>query len=193
MGRFRSADRGACVDDRVASAIAHWAPRFTTNGVTVSDFQRVTGQVERWQDWCAAWSRVGAEHEYLGRTALQQGRNTSAGGHLAQAAVYYHFAKFVFVDDMDQMREAHRRAVMCLTDALPHLQPPGRRVEIPFEGAIMVGILRCPAGEERILRQAELFLGRVKAGEHDDRRVRPPARGVATFSVDGPGQGEAEY
>ena len=61
------------MDDRVASAIAHWAPRFTTNGVTVSDFQRITGQVERWQDWCAAWSRVGAEHESLGRAALEQG------------------------------------------------------------------------------------------------------------------------
>src|SRR3954453_24019867 len=33
----------------------------TANGVTVSDFQRVTGQVERWEDWCAAWSAVGAE------------------------------------------------------------------------------------------------------------------------------------
>lgn len=193
MGRFRSADRGACVDDRVASAIAHWAPRFTTNGVTVSDFQRVTGQVERWQDWCAAWSRVGAEHEYLGRTALQQGRNTSAGGHLAQAAVYYHFAKFVFVDDMDQMREAHRRAVMCLTDALPHLQPPGRRVEIPFEGAILVGILRCPAGGGS--HPTVIMLSGLDSAKEELRLTEDTflARGVATFSVDGPGQGEAEY
>src|SRR5690242_9269297 len=59
--------KGACMDDLVASAIAHWAPRFTTNGVTVSDFQRVTGRVERWADWCAAWSEMGAEHEALGR------------------------------------------------------------------------------------------------------------------------------
>ena len=33
------------------------------------------------------------------------------------------------------MRAAHRRAVRCLDDALPHLDPPGERVEIPFEGA----------------------------------------------------------
>jgi hypothetical protein len=30
------------MDDRVASAIAHWAPRFTANGVTPADFARVT-------------------------------------------------------------------------------------------------------------------------------------------------------
>ncbi len=29
----------------------------------------------------------------------------SAGAHLSQAAVYYHFAKFLFVDDLGQMRE----------------------------------------------------------------------------------------
>ena len=32
------------IDDRVASAISHWGPRFTTNGVTVADFQRIVSQ-----------------------------------------------------------------------------------------------------------------------------------------------------
>lgn len=181
------------MDDRVASAIAHWAPRFTTNGVTVSDFQRVTGQVERWEDWCAAWSRVGAEHEALGRAALEEGRHISAGGHLAQASVYYHFGKFVFVEDLDQMREAHRRAVACLTDALPHLQPPGRRIEIPFEGAALVGILRCPPGEGP--HPTVIMLSGLDSTKEELRSTEDPflARGLATFSVDGPGQGEAEY
>lgn len=180
-------------DERVASAIAHWAPRFTTNGVTVWDFQRITAGVTRWEDWCAAWSAVGAEHEALGRAALEQGHTLSAGEHLARAAVYHHFGKFVFVDDLEQMRAAHRRAVACYAEALPHLDRPGRRVEIPFEGATLVGVLRAPDGEgphpvvlmipgldstkEELHTTAETFL----------------ARGLATFSVDGPGQGEAEY
>jgi dipeptidyl aminopeptidase/acylaminoacyl peptidase len=187
------------MDERVASAIAHWGPRFTTNGVTVSDFQRVTGGVDRWEDWCAAWSRVAAEHEALGRTALEQGRHTSAGGHLAQAAVYYHFGKFVFVDDLDQMREAHRKAVACLTDSLPHLQPPGRRVEIPFEGASLVGILRCPPANgshgSHGPHPAVILLAGLDSTKEELRTTEDTflARGVATFSVDGPGQGEAEY
>src|SRR5262249_40637334 len=87
----------------------------------------------------------------------------------------------------------HARAVRCLTDALRYLDPPGRRVEIPFEGTRMVGVLREPPGvgphpvmimipgldsaKEELRRTEELFL----------------ERGIATFSVDGPGQGEAEY
>ena len=30
------------MDDRVASAIAHWKPRFTANGVAASDFERIS-------------------------------------------------------------------------------------------------------------------------------------------------------
>ena len=181
------------MDERLAAAISHWAPRFTMNGVTAGDFERITSGLERWADWCAAWSTVASEHEQLGRDALAAGHTRSAGAHLSQAAVYYHFAKFLFVDDLDQMRAAHMAAVRCLDDALPYLDPPGQRIEIPFEGSCLVGILRQPAGQgphpvilmipgldstkEELRSTEELFL----------------ERGVATFSVDGPGQGEAEY
>lgn len=178
------------------TAVAHWGPRFTANGVTAGDFERITGQLERWADWCAAWSVVAGEHEQLGRDALAAGHRRSAGAHLSRAAVYYHFAKFLFIEDPGQMRSAHMAAVRCLNDALPYLVPPGRRIEIPFDGSRMVGVLRLPAGpgpdqgwpvvimipgldsaKEELQATEELFL----------------ERGLATFSVDGPGQGEAEY
>ncbi|GII56843.1 hypothetical protein Pth03_52320 [Planotetraspora thailandica] len=181
------------MDDRVASAIANWAPRFTTNGVTVSDFQRVTRDLEHWADWCGAWSAVAAEHEALGRDALARERFLSAGQHLSRAAVYYHFAKFVFVEDLDQMREAHRHAVACLTDALPYLSPEGRRIEIPFEGATLAGVLRLPAGPGP--HPAVLMLSGLDSTKEELRSTEETflQRGLATFSVDGPGQGEAEY
>jgi len=183
------------VDERVASAVAHWAPRFTANGVTVADFQRITSGVTRWEDWCAAWSAVAAEHEDLGRRALAEGRTVSAGEHLARAAVYFHFAKFVFVDDLDQMRAAHRRAVDCLDAALPYLRPPGRRVEIPFEGHRLVGILRCPTGPARGPYPTVIMLSGLDSAKEELRATEDTflARGLATFAVDGPGQGEAEY
>src|SRR4051812_26465571 len=181
------------MDERVTSAIAHWAPRFTTNGVTVSDFERITGGLDDWAGWCAAWSSVAAEHEALGREALAAERSVSAGQHLSQAAVYFHFAKFVFVEDLDQMREAHRRAVSCLDAALPYLRPPGRRVVVPFEGAALVGVLRSPAGpgpHPTVLMIPGLDSTKEELRSTEDTFL---ARNLATFSVDGPGQGEAEY
>src|ERR1700722_10449334 len=98
----------------------HWLARFTVNGVPASDFFDVLNALERWEDWCAAWSKRAAIHEGLGRMALGDGHFVSAAGHLGRAAVTYHFAKFLFVNDMAQMRAAHARAVDCLDLALPH-------------------------------------------------------------------------
>src|SRR6186713_2899255 len=128
-------------DARVEAAIAHWAPRFVANGVPLSDFEEVTAGITRWDDWCAAWSARAAIHESLGREALSGDCGASAAAHLTRAAVCYHFAKFVFVHDYRQMRAAHLKAVECRRAALPYLEPPGERVEIPYEGTKLYGIL----------------------------------------------------
>ena len=47
------------------------------------------------------------------------------------------------------MTVAHLKAVACRMAALPHLRPAGERVEIPYEGKALYGILRKPAGVER--------------------------------------------
>jgi alpha-beta hydrolase superfamily lysophospholipase len=181
------------MDQLVASAVSHWGPRFTVNGVTAADFDRVLGGIEHWSEWCAAWVARGAEHEALGRDALVEGRTRSAGEHLAQAAVYFHFAKFVFVADLDQMRAAHARAVACLTDALPHLDPPGRRIEMPFERGRLVGVLRLPSGDAP--HPVVVLIPGLDSTKEELRSTEDTflARGLATLSVDGPGQGEAEY
>lgn len=181
------------MDDRVASAIANWAPRFTANGVAVADFERVTTSVGGWEDWCAAWSAVAAEHEALGVEAAAERRYRSAAQHYAQAALYYHFAKFLFVADVDQMRTAHAAAVRCLDAALAHLDPPGTRVEIPFDGANLVGVLRLPSRPGP--HPVAVMIPGLDSAKEEFRTTEALflERGVGTFSVDGPGQGEAEY
>lgn len=180
-------------DARIASALANWAPRFTTNGVIVSDFQEIIGALEHWGQWCAAWSRAASGHERLGRDALTEGRARSAGEHLARAALYYHFGKFLYFEDPDEARDTHQAAVRCLNDALPHLDPPGRRIEIPYQGATLAGILRLPAGPGP--HPAVLMIPGLDSTKEEFRTTERTFldRGLATFSVDGPGQGEAEY
>src|SRR5260221_10901611 len=133
-------------DSRVNAAISHWAPRFIANGIDYSDFVTVTSKIDTWDEWCARWCEAGDVHAELGQAALAKGQLQAAGAHLARAAVYYHFAKFMFVDDVTQMRAAHQRAVKCLADAMPYLDPPGERAEIPFDGSVIAGMLRRPAG-----------------------------------------------
>ncbi len=180
-------------DERVAAALQNWAPRFIANGVDYSDFVKVTARIESWDGWCEQWCLAGAGHEQLGRAALAGGRDRSAGTHLSQAAVYYHFAKFLFVDDLDQMRAAHLMAVRCASDALPYLDPPGERVEIPFDGAVLAAVLRRPAGPGP--HPLVVLIPGLDSAKEEFRPTEQEflRRGLATLSVDGPGQGEAEY
>ena len=179
----------ATPDARVRSAISHWAARFVANGVVLTDFEEVTASIRSWDDWCRAWSDRAAVHEQLGRTALDEKRFVSAGEHLQRAGVYYHFAAFLFVHDIPQMKAAHLKAVDCRRSALPHLRPAGERVADPVRGQ---GALRHPAqagrrrpaagrrdgdgarfhqGGMRRLRAA------VPGAWHGDARVRRPGPG----------------
>jgi len=180
-------------DARVQSAIAHWAPRFVSNGVPLTDFEEVTAGIERWEEWCRAWSARAAVHEELGRKALADGYKLSAGEHLTRAAVCYHFSKFVFVVDYEQMKGAHRRAVECRNLALPLISPPGERVMIPYEGKHLAGNLRKPAGAVKP-PVVVMCMGLDSTKEEMDSNENVfLARGLATLTFDGPGQGEGEY
>jgi 2,6-dihydroxypseudooxynicotine hydrolase len=180
-------------DDLVRSAISHWAARFVANGVNLTDFEEVTAAIPRWDDWCRAWSDRAAVHERLGREALDKKHLISAGEHLQRAGVYYHFAAFLFVHDLPQMKAANLRAVECRRLALPHISPPGERIEIPYEGKQLYGILRKPSGVERppVIVMA---MGLDSTKEECDAYEQPLlARGMATLAFDGPGQGEGQY
>ncbi len=180
-------------DANVQSAIHHWAPRFVANGVSLTDFQEVTASIERWEEWCDAWSKRAAIHEALGDQALGAGFRLSAGEHYTRAAACYHFSKFVFVMDYGRMRAAHLKAVECRNRALPLLVPPGERVAIPYEGASLFGNLRRPAGAVRP-PVVVMCMGLDSAKEEMDAYENVfLARGLATLAFDGPGQGEAEY
>jgi 2,6-dihydroxypseudooxynicotine hydrolase len=159
-------------DARVEAAISHWAPRFVANGVPLADFQEVTASVQRWEDWCDAWSARAAIHRELGNKASAGGYNYSAAQHFTRAAVCYHFGKFLFVNDMAQLREAHRLAVECRNKALPYLDPPGERVAIPYEGKQLYGNLRKPKGVAKPPVVCHVHGPRLRQG--GERRLREP-------------------
>ena len=109
------------------------------------------------------------------------------------AAACYHFGKFLFVHDPDQMRAAHDLAIAAHTRALPHMDPPGERVAIPFEGTTLFGILRKPAG---VAHPPVVVMCMGLDSTKEEMRTNEAVfldRGMATLAFDGPGQGEAEY
>jgi fermentation-respiration switch protein FrsA (DUF1100 family) len=192
---------GKAKDKRVEIAIHHWAPRFVSSGVPLTDFEEVTASISSWDEWCAAWSARAAVHEEIGRQALAEGNKVSAGEHLTRAAILYHFGKFMFVHDLAQMKRAHAKVIECRGLALPLVKFPGERVEMPYQGKRLAGTLRKPEGGEGGMRPSVarppvviMCVGLDSTKEEMDGYENIfLARGMATLAFDGPGQGEAEY
>ncbi len=55
----------------------------------------------------------GACTKQIGREALAKKHYLTAGECLQRAGVYYHFASFLFLRDMAQMKAAHKKQIEC--------------------------------------------------------------------------------
>ena len=180
-------------DAEITSAVANWGPRFTAQGVDPGDFARVTGPLERWEDWLDAWCANGDQHAGLAREAEAAGRSLTAGQAWVRAALSYHFAKFVWMLDQAKHRIVADRSVAAMTRAHGLLDPTAERVELPFDGAAMVGNLRRPPGVGR--PTLVMLIAGLDSTKEEFYAVENVFldRGMATFSLDGPGQGETGY
>lgn len=180
-------------DARVQSAIANWAPRFVTQGVDYNDFARTTSRVGTWAEWLDAWCETADMHIGLAQDAERRGRALTAGEAYVRAALCYHFAKFVWVLDMIRHRAATEKAIAALYAAHRLLDPSAERVEIPFDGSRLVGNLRRPPGATR--SPLVLLLPGLDSAKEEFFHWECVflARGMATFSLDGPGQGETGF
>ena len=168
----------------------NWAPRFVSQGVDANDFARTTSRIETWDEWLPAWVETGDEHRGLAEEAEALGRTTSAGEAWVRAALAYHFAKFVWIVDVDQNHETTVKAREALYAAHRLLDPSAERVEIPWEGATLVGNLRGPRDAPLVVLIPGLDSTKEEFFHWEEVFLR---RGLATFSLDGPGQGESGF
>ncbi len=177
-------------DPRVQAAINNWGPRLIANGVDYNDFVRTTSSITRWEEWLDAWTATADEHRSLAVEARDAGHLRSAGEAFLRAAVTYHFAKFVWVVDPERHRRTTEAAVQALYDAHAILDPTAQRIEAlrvvanlrrPPEGIqaapLVVLIPGLDSTKEEFYLWESAFL----------------SRGMATLSLDGPGQGETGF
>jgi len=180
-------------DARVQAAIDHWAPRFVQAGVDYNDFLVTTARIERWEEWLDEWCATAELHASLGREAEDRGHRRTAGEAWARAAVCFHFAKFVWVLDADRSRAAADRAIAALAKAHELLDTGMERIEAPLDGGRIVANLRRPDGEER--PPLVVLIAGLDSTKEEFLRLEEVflERGMATASLDGPGQGEGGY
>jgi 2,6-dihydroxypseudooxynicotine hydrolase len=181
-------------DARLKAAIDNWGPRLIANGVDFYDFVRTTGEISRWDEWLDAWSATAEGHRSLALEARDAGHLQSAGEAFLRAAVTYHFAKFVWLVDLERNRRATEAAIRAMYDAHAILDPTARRIEAELDGGAVVANLRKPLTEAGPAPLVILVPGLDSTKEEfhlwENVFLR---RGMATLSLDGPGQGESGF
>ncbi|OGO18115.1 MAG: hypothetical protein A2Z14_13345 [Chloroflexi bacterium RBG_16_48_8] len=180
-------------DVRVQAAITNWAPRFIAQGVDYNDFVRTSGAIERWDEWLDAWVETGDMHTEIAKEAESNGNLLTAGEAFVRAALCYHFSKFVWMVDMGKYRAATDKAVKTLYEAHRLLDPTAQRLEVPFEDYQLVANLRRPTGLKRpplVILLPGLDSTKEEFFYWENVFLQ---RGLATLSMDGPGQGETGY
>ncbi len=183
----------AVQDEHVAVATKHWGPRFVAQGVELSDFERTLARINTWSEWCREWGVTAGEHASHARRSEDEGHRLSAAQAWLRAGLCWHFGKFVFMEDLDQLKHASDRTAECYGRGAWSLEPPAERVLIPYDGIEMPALLRKPAGAERapvVLMIPGLDSVKEELQTSADYFLR---RGMATLAIDGPGQGETEF
>lgn len=176
-------------DDVVQNAVKNWGPRFVQHGVDFNDYLRTVAKIQTWEGWLGPWLELGEKHEQLAKVAEEKGRKRTAGEAYLAASVATHFGKYLSPFD-PRYEEAVKKSAQLMRKAHQYLDSTAERIEVPFDGSYIVGNLRRPVGRDRAPLMI-LVPGLDSTKEEffwwENSFL---IRGLATLSLDGPGQGE---
>ena len=167
--------------------------RAVADGVPLPDIDAARAQVESWEGWSDFWTSRSFAHEAAADRSLENGGSLSAGHHLVRAALCSHYAQYFLFTFPEPKRRAAERKVALFHRAAGLLDPPFRRVEIPYGTVNLPALVAIPVSEDRV--PCVVHIGGLDAAKEDayDMASRCLERGMAVLLFDGPGQGEAYY
>jgi 2,6-dihydroxypseudooxynicotine hydrolase len=168
--------------------------RLLGDGVPGGDVVAARAELTRWEEWYPFWAARGDVYEALARDALARGRTQSAGELFWHACLSYHYAQLLWFHDPANREAGQNRKAALYREGAPLFAIPAERFDIPFDGFTIPGYLRLPPGSRSPVAVA-IVLGGLESTKEESYLFenRCLARGLATCSFDGPGQGEMYF
>lgn len=139
--------------------------------------------------WFEFWMKRADDYEAMGDTALEQGHSLTAGYWFWVGSMAAQYAQFLWFDE--RRPRGQRRKAELYHRAAPLLDPPAIRIDLPIDDTVIIGYLRLPKNAQGPVPCAVL-LGGLESTKEESFMFENLLleRGVATFTFDGPGQGE---
>lgn len=164
--------------------------RCLLRGIDQPSYDGLSDVVDTWDSWTAAWTDLGERYTSFSEQYLKAGYDPSAGELAVRAGVAFHFGKALDTAPTDSYRHLTGRSVEAVRHGLTLSDPSFERLVVDGDGGPLHGNLRRPAGVERppvVLLVPGTESTKEEFPFWEETFLR---RGVATLSIDGPGQGE---
>lgn len=177
-------------DSKLLAVVEHWLPRMEVGGVPGPMARTIIERAGDWSGWLDAWCDAAAEQEQLAETALARGWLLTAGEGFARAALLCHFGQFMAFEDLARKERVAAQKCALYRRAAPLLSPPAEYRSFQTGSGVVNGYLRLPRQSDPV----PLVL--IVPGSDSTKEEFPLleqvflSRGMATLSLDGPGQGE---
>jgi len=171
-------------------------PRLIDGNVRFADFLHLQRMVASptasppgdGMDWDVAAEMLGDRAAAKARGHVDAGESPSAINSFRAAVAIYSFAQMPLVDS-DRKRDLYQKIRDAMTSLCAIPEARTIRVEVPFNGRLMIGWLVMPAGE---LHGAVVTFGGQSGwgAVYMKNALTLADRGIATLLAEGPGQGE---
>jgi pimeloyl-ACP methyl ester carboxylesterase len=176
-------------DRNTEVALERFTWRMLSQYVAPWDFELLRKKIQSWDEWCEAWSEAAERYRDIGEKAATEGNGRTAGAAYIRAALYYHWATFLYVHDQRQFVSGLEAMNDCWRRAAPLVDPPMELFEVMFEGTPLPAYLRRPAGIEKPPLVILVPGGDSTKEELYDFGAHMIERGLAILAFDGPGHG----
>ena len=179
---------------KVLDVFGFRAVMFVEWGFRPADVRRTTERIKVPAAVVKEWVRTAQQEERLAEEAEARGHRESAAEFYYRAALYYGPACGVIHANTPRKLDLYKRLVRCyqrFTELFD--EAPVRRVEVPFEnGKTIPAILQTVPGAEKtpcvlVIPGMDTIKEYMPSPYHNHFR----RRGIATLTIDGPGQGES--
>ncbi|MBT6222035.1 MAG: alpha/beta hydrolase, partial [Rhodospirillaceae bacterium] len=179
---------------KVLDVFGFRAVMFVEWGFRPADVRRTTERIKVPGAIIKQWVKTAEQEQKMAEEAEASGHRESAAEFYYRAALYYGPPCGVLHANTPRKLELYKRLIHCYTRFTELFEEaPVRRVEIPFEnGKTIPGILQTVPGVDKapcvlVIPGMDTIKEYMPSPYHNHFR----RRGIATLTIDGPGQGES--
>jgi cephalosporin-C deacetylase-like acetyl esterase len=167
---------------------------FQIGGDVAGDITAIRGMCRKYEDISPAYARYAAKREEMAKRAEAEGHLVTAADSYYAAAFFYGCAMFpIHEDDNKENIAFNAKKIACYNKFIKYSRRPIERVELPFEGKSLAGLLHLPPNRTGKVPCVLDLVGMDGFKEQSNSLYgeKHVERGFAVFTLDYPGHGEA--